>query len=129
MTHKKDAGERSYVQTHKFPEDPKLKLIWLNRIPHKVSLKEITENWRVCEKHFSPLITSLKALITKKRRVKKRDSLLKHKKLKDNAVQSIWPGLTAHLTKPPLKPCRTSLACSEARLENVEAMEKKEKKI
>ena len=48
---------------------------------------------------------------------------LAYRKLKPNAVPSVWPGLPSLLTKPPPIQRPTILACSAARQENVEAME------
>ena len=38
-------------------------------------------------------------------------------------MPSVWPGLPPHLTKPPPPPRPTTMASSEARQSNVEAME------
>ena len=44
-----------------------------------------------------------------------------YRRLKDDAVPSVWPGLPPHLTKP--SPRRNTMANSDARQSNVEAME------
>ena len=56
------------------------------------------------------------------RRINRKGKILKKRKLKEDAVPSVWPGLPAHLTRTPTVPRKTTRTSSEARTAAVEAM-------
>ena len=58
------------------------------------------------------------------RRINRKGKILKKRKLKEDAVPSVWPGLPAQLTRTPTVPRKTARTNSEARTAAVEAMAK-----
>ena len=119
---KTDNNEKEKVQMHKFPTDESRRSVWINRIPRKLNKKE--KNSRICEKHFllSDYVTERND--KQNRRINRKGKILKKRKLKEDAVPSVWPGLPAHLTRTPTVPRKTARTSSEARTAAVEAMAK-----
>ena len=106
---------------HRFPADRERRKIWEHRIPRKNWTSSL--NSVICGRHFLPSDYVNKRDDKQSRRVKRKGTDLAYRKVKLNAVPSVWPGLPPLLTKPPPIQRPTSLACSASRQENVEGME------
>ena len=94
--------------------------VWENKVPRKNWTS--SANSAICERHFLPSDYVTKRDDKQSRRVKKKGTDLIYRKLKPDAVPSVWPGLPP-LTKPPPIPRSTTLACSAARQENIEVIQ------
>ena len=78
----------------------------------------------LCEDHFlsSDIVSASTDSNTRRKRKRSNDALSK-KRLKDDAVPCIWPGLPAHLTKLS-SPRPTSCTSSESRHENTRRLQR-----
>ena len=85
---------------------------------------EVTDHTRICHKHFLPKdYESERTDKQSRRKVRKGELVLW--KLKPDAMPGVWPGLPNHLTTPTPNPRPTTLATSEARQLNDQAVEER----
>ena len=99
--------------SHRFPADREGRKIWDHRIPRNKWTS--SPNSVICGSHFLPSDYVTKRDDRQSRRVKRKGMDLAYRKLKLNAVPSVWPGLPSLLTKPPPIQRPIILACSAAR--------------
>ena len=109
----------------KFPDgkkEPKKRAQWIAKIPRAYWNPEDDDDPRICELHFHDDDFIRQSTDSNKRRKRKKgncDGNLKRKRLKKDAVPSIWPGSPAYLSK---KASTRKITCSssEARQKNAE---------
>jgi len=103
----------------RFPTDLSLRNKWVAAIPRKNW--NVTENHRVCMKHFHADDFQIESSDNKMRRRNKREtSQLRRKRLKSTAVPKIFPGLPEYLSAPPI-PERGTTSTASGRIEKENA--------
>lgn len=93
------------VGKHRFPTDPVLRKQWIAAIPR--SSWEPSDHSRICSLHFDPSDYTKEHHDSNKHR--KKNTALKKKRLKSDAVPRYFPGCPSYLsTKPPIRRSETA---------------------
>ena len=100
------------VSLFKFPNDEALKKKWIARVP-RIKWTP-SNNSRLCEKHFIPSDFLEERGDKTRGRGVKRGELIR-RRLKHDAIPTVWPNLPDHLSKEITSPRPTKLATSSSR--------------
>lgn len=105
------------ISRHIFPADVDLKRKWIRAIPRSTENQEPTKNSRVCGLHFLEedfILYSQDDDMLKKEGLESKS--LERRRLKDNAIPSVFPNLPSYLTQEKAKE-RSSTTSSSSRFE------------
>ena len=115
----KDKDSSMHVSFHKFPSDKDLLSKWLQAIPREFTPSKTAS---LCSKHFRENDFISESTDSHKWR-KKTGTVLTYRRLKDNAVPSIFPNLPSYLSKPEPVQRGSSSTSSERHKRQYELME------
>jgi len=114
------------VTFHAFPSDPEIRGRWIRANPRKDFVP--TQHSRICSLHFQPSDFSEIRTDTNKRRLKTVSVKRQRRRLKEDAVPSVFPNAPEYFTKPACTPRRTTKATSSSRRQDeakkIEELEK-----
>ncbi len=103
--------KRNGVTYHAFPKNPAIRSLWFARIPpmyeysksgKNIKKRTIPKDPRLCSEHFVPSDYKQGHVDSNKRRKIESTQMIR-KKLRDDAVPSVWPGAT-HKIDPDAPP-------------------------
>ncbi len=114
----RDDDKKEGISLFRFPKDPGILQMWLRAIPR--DQWEPSQNSRVCSRHFndSDYVQASTDTNTSRKR-KNPDGDLVLRRLKDDAVPSIFPNLPSYLTRAA-PPARSEAATSLSRQAKVQ---------
>ena len=120
-----DGTVKEKVNLFKFPDEP-MKAKWAARVPRLKWTPSI--NACLCEKHFLPSDFKEERDDKTRGRAQKRGALIR-KRLKPDAIPSIWPNLPSYLSQETPPPHITPMATSTSRelMETLRKSQAKEK--
>ena len=118
-------GERTGIfEFPKHNNEPEKRARWIACVPRENWLPTDTQALHICEKHFQVCDVVTSSTDSNNRRKRKKGSdALSRKRLRDDAVPCIWPGVPSHLSKI-VSPRPTTYSSSESRMENVARYQK-----
>jgi len=106
-------GDDSHVTFHTFPQDAELREKWIRAIPRKDFVPSTYS--RLCSLHFQPCDFVDVRTDSNKSRLQNKSSTPLRRRLKPDAVPSIFPNTPAYFTKTPGVQRSTTKATSSSR--------------
>ena len=106
-------GDDSHVTLHSFPQDAELREKWIRAIPRKDFVPSTYS--RLCSLHFQQCDFLDARTDSNKSRLKNKSCTPLRRRLKPDAVPSVFPNTPAYLTKSPAVQRSTTKATSSSK--------------
>ena len=87
---------KQFPSVFKFTLDENIRKVWISKVPRQNWEAEKQKHLYLCEKHFKDSDFDNDLHDKRKRKERNSDGIRKKRKLRDDAIPSVWPNLPSH---------------------------------